>query len=69
MGVHDISNITLGSPYYVSYEKTNYYLNFHYGYTYHWNNNLLLRTWSDTGIPDLGPSAVGLDRTCFKFRR
>ena len=60
MGIHTLGNITLGSPYYVTQMETNYYLNFHYGYTYHWNNGTRVsRAYSDTGIPDLGPSAVG----------
>lgn len=60
MGIHTLGNITLGSPYYVTQMETNYYLNFHYGYTYHWNNGTRVgRAWADTGIPDLGPSAVG----------
>ena len=60
MGIHTLGSITLGSPYYVTQMETNYYLNFHYGYTYHWNNGTRVsRAWADTGIPDLGPSAVG----------
>ena len=59
MGVHTMENIILTSPYYASSFKTNYYLNFHYGYTYAWVNGTKGSKDSEDGVPALGSSSVG----------
>ena len=59
MGAHTMENNVLGSPYYASSFKTNYYLNFHYGYTYAWDNGTKGSKNSEDGVPALGSSSVG----------
>ena len=59
MGVHTMENIILTSPYYANAFKTNYYLNFHYGYTYAWDSGTKGSKNSEDGVPQLGSSSVG----------
>ena len=59
MGVHTMENIILTDPYYANAFKTSYYLNFHYGYTYAWDNGTKGSKNSEDGVPDLGSSSVG----------
>ena len=59
MGVHTMENIVNGSPYYANAFKTSYYLNFHYGYTYAWDNGTKGSKNSEDGVPGFGTSQVG----------
>ena len=59
MGVHTMENNILTDPYYANAFKTSYYLNFHYGYTYAWDNGTKGSKNSEDGVPDLGSSSVG----------
>ena len=59
MGVHTMENLILTDPYYANAFKYSYYLNFHYGYTYAWDNGTKGSKNSEDGFPDLGASSVG----------
>jgi len=59
MGVHTMENNILTSPYYANAFKTSYYLNFHYGYTYAWDNGTKGSKNSEDGVPGFGTSQVG----------
>ena len=59
MGVHTMENNILGSPYYANAFKTSYYLNFHYGYTYAWDNGTKGSKNSEDGVPAFGTGQVG----------
>ena len=59
MGVHTMENNILGSPYYATSFKTSYYLNFHYGYTYAWDNGTKGSKNSEDGVPAFGTGQVG----------